>query len=184
MVQAYTFTEKDDFSKKGIAVVTNYLKSLEQTVSVENVENDTRYQREDIDLIWKYRRGVDDIVNSIEVKTDRYTTGNFWLETGSNEEMQTTGCFVKSKADFFFYYFTKWDRLYIIPMQKAQAWFVTNMERFEESRTTTKDENGQHSHTTVGRKVPISVMRQEVKDIKVVENVSRYGSSSSLQPQL
>lgn len=177
MVNSYTFNEKNDYSKKGIAVVVDYLKSLGRTVKVNNVEDNKEFQQKDVDLIWIYKSGLEEIISHVEVKTDRYKTGNFWLETTSNEELQTTGCFLKSKADLFFYYFSEWDRLYIIPMKQAQSWLMTNINRFRESKTTTKDENEKYQHTTVGRIVPIDIMRREVKDIKVIDNVSKINNS-------
>jgi len=173
MTKAYTFVEKDKFSKKGINVVYNYLNSLKKTIKVKNVENDKKYQKNDIDLVWIYRKDNKPLMISVEVKTDRYTTGNFWLETLSNEEIGTLGCFLKSKARYLFYYFTEWDNMYIIPLKKAQSWFLENLNRFRESKTTTKDENGNHKHTTVGRLVPISIFMKEVEGVKLVKEVSK-----------
>jgi len=173
MIKSYTFAEKDKFSKKGIDVVCDYLNSLKKTIEVKNVENDKNYQKNDIDLIWVYKKDNTSLMISIEVKTDKYTTGNFWLETLSNEEFGTLGCFLKSKAKYLFYYFTEWDSMYIIPLKKAQSWFLKNLNRFKESKTTTKDENGNHKHTTVGRLVQIHIMMQEVKVIKLVKEVSK-----------
>lgn len=173
MVKSYTFNEKNDFSKKGIDIVCNYLKSLKKTIKINNVEDDPAYQKNDIDLVWVYKKEDKEIMISIEVKTDKYTTGNFWLETLSNEAIGTPGCFVKCKAKYLFYYFTKWDSMYIIPLKKAQPWFNENMNRFRESKTTTKDEKGEYRHTTVGRLVPIEIMMKEVEGIKLVKEVSK-----------
>lgn len=171
MVNAYTFEEKDSFSKQGIKAVYNYLNALNKTIKIINVEDDPRYQRQGIDLVWIYKKGRNKIKISIEVKTDKYTTGNFWLETLSNEEIGTQGCFIKSKAKYFFYYFPEWRNMYIMPLKKAQKWFLQNISRFRESKTTTKDQYGNHKHTTVGRLVPINIMMQEVEGIKLIKNI-------------
>ena len=63
--------------------------------------------------------------------------------------------------------------MYIIPLKKAQPWFQNNINRFRESKTTTKDEQGNYRHTTVGRLVPIEIMKKEVEGIKLVKDVSR-----------
>jgi len=172
MVKSYTFDEKNDFSKKGIEIVCKYLNSLKKTIEVKNVEDEPAYQKNDIDLVWIYSKGKDKIIISVEVKTDKYTTGNFWLETISNETLGTLGCFVKRKAKYLFYYFTKWDSMYIIPLKKAVPWFNKNMNRFRESKTTT-NVNGKYKHTTVGRIVPIKKMMEEIKGIKLVKEVSK-----------
>ena len=173
MFKSYTFNEKNSFSKKGIKVVCAYLSSLNKTIDIKNVEDDPAYQKNDIDLVWVYDKDGKEIMISIEVKADKYTSGNFWLETLSNESLRTPGCFVKSKAKYLFYYFTTWDSMYIILLKKAQAWFLANLHRFQESKTTTKDERGNYRHTTVGRLVPINVMMEEVEGIKLVKNVSK-----------
>lgn len=175
MTKSYTFIEKNEFSKRGIEKVYLYLNSLKKTIQIKNVEEDKEYQKNDIDLVWVYRKKNDEVMISIEVKTDMYTTGNFWLETLSNEGLGTKGCFIKSKARYLFYYFTKWDNMYIIPLKKAQSWFVKNLNRFRESKTTTKDEKGNYKHTTVGRLVPIHIMMKEVEGIKLVKEVSKRG---------
>ncbi|MBI2107280.1 hypothetical protein HYT57_04830 [Candidatus Woesearchaeota archaeon] len=154
-------------------VVCLYLNSLKKTIKVKNVEDDKECQKKDIDLIWIYKKRNSNLMISVEVKTDRYTTGNFWLETLSNEKFGTPGCFIKSEAKYLFYYFTGWDSMYIIPLKKARLWFLGNFSRFKESTTTTKDENGDYKHTTVGRLVPISVMVDEVKGIKLVKDVTK-----------
>jgi len=171
MVKSYTFEEKNYFSKIGIKIVCKYLRSLKKTIDIKNVEDDPAYQKNGIDLIWVYNKGEGKIMISIEVKTDKYTTGNFWFETLSNEALGTLGCFVKSKAKYLFYYFTEWDSMYIISLKKAQSWFKENMKRFRESKTTT-NVDGKYKHTTVGRLVPIETMMKEVEGIKLVKEVS------------
>tara|TARA_Y100000310_G_scaffold342145_1_gene443984 strand:+ start:74 stop:604 length:531 start_codon:yes stop_codon:yes gene_type:complete len=176
-MKAYTFKEKNEFSKIGISVVCSYLNSISKTINVKNVEDDKNYQKNDIDLVWNYKKDNKELMISVEVKTDKYTTGNFWLETLSNKKLKTQGCFVKSKARYLFYYFTGWDSMYIIPLKRAKEWFIKNMGRFRESETSTKDESGTYSHTTVGRIVPINIMMNEVEGIKLVKNVSEKFNS-------
>lgn len=180
MVNAYSFDEKNSFSKKGIVIVSDYLKTMKKTVKVINVEDDPKSQSEDIDIIWVRKNQDIEVQIPIEVKTDNYTTGNFWLETFSNEKAGTPGCFVKSKAKYLFYYFPKWNKMYIIPLKKAQQWFAKNKDRFPESKTTTKDKAGAYTHTTVGKKVPIEVMTREVDGIKVV--AGKLGNRSGPTP--
>jgi len=173
MVKSYTFEEKDSFSKKGIEIVSSYLRIAKETIEVRNVESDPNYQKNDIDIVWIYREQGDNFIVSIEVKTDSYTTGNFWFETISNEELKTIGCFFKSKAEYLFYYFTELDCLYIIHLKTAQSWLKENVSRFKESRTTTKNNNNQYTHTTVGRLVPINVIIREIYGITIIPDISK-----------
>jgi len=172
MPNKYTFDEKNEFSKKGVKVVENYLNSLSQTKSIKNVENEKKYQYIDVDLIWKCIFNNTSYELLVEVKADSWLTGNFWLETHSNKEKGTLGCFLKTKSDFYFYYFTENDTLYILPTKASQNWFKININRFEISDTTTVDGHLNHHHTTVGRLVPINTMLKEVNDIKVIEKVT------------
>jgi hypothetical protein len=171
-LNSYGFEERNDFSKIGIKIVTDYLSSLKKTIKIVNVEDDVDYQKIDIDLIWHYKEDKNICEDYIEVKADSYTSGNFWLETLSNKKYQTQGCFLKSKAKYYFYYFSKWDKLYIIPLKPAQEWFKENMNRFRESETTTNNQ-GEYSHTTVGRIVPIQIIINELEGIDLIENVSK-----------
>jgi len=178
MVKSYTFEEKNTFSKIGTNMVSIYLKSLKKTVKVENVEENPEYQKIDIDLIWVYKKEGVNISVTIEVKSDNYTSGNFWLETISNKSLGTLGCFIKSKAKYVFYYFPKWDCVYVIPLKAAIPWFKNNLNRFIESETSTKDQQGNYQHTTIGRLVPIDVMMVEVKEIKLIKDISKKVNNS------
>jgi len=173
MINYYSFDEKNKFSKRGIKIIEKYLSSLDKTLSIKNVEDDVNYQNIDIDLIWTFKKNNVNIVRFLEVKTDNYTTGNFWIETISNEKKGTIGCFLKSHADFFYYYFIKWDSVYIIPMKQAKKWFQKNMDNFSISKTKTKDNHNNYSHTTVGRIVPIKIMMENVQGIKLMKNLSK-----------
>lgn len=143
----------------GVAVqaatdIEAWLRLLPNTVSVRNVEDDQAFQQRDIDLIWQTQGGA----YEIEVKGDRWDrTGNFFLETHSNEERGTPGCFLYTEADYVFYYFVKTHVLYILPMPETRTWFLTQMDTFRERRTTTPVGRDAY-YTTVGRLVPIQTV--------------------------
>lgn len=160
-------SETDAVGKKGTLDIEIYLKKLPETVKVINVEDETNYRKKDIDLIWNRNIESQIIETKIEVKTDRYArTGNYFLETISNESKNTPGCFLYTEADLIFYYFIKNKELHILPMPESRDWFILNMKRFKERRTSTPVENG--SYFTVGRLVPRDVMQKEVQNIKIV----------------
>ncbi len=163
----YDMSETDAVGKKGTLDIEIYLKKLPETVKVVNVEDETNYRKKDIDLIWNRNIGSQIIETKIEVKTDRYArTGNYFLETISNESKNTLGCFLYTEADLVFYYFIEIKELHILPMPESRDWFILNMKRFKERRTSTPVENG--SYFTVGRLVPRDVMQKEVQNIKIV----------------
>ncbi len=139
-----------------------WLREWDGTVSVENVEYQAVYQEKDIDLLWT--TATHDY--TIEIKADRNDgTGNFFFETISNKEKNTLGCFLKTQADFLFYYFVEPRTLYILPMPRTRKWFVENMSRFEEREAATPV--GKDRYITVGCIVPIEVVMSEVRGVKV-----------------
>ena len=141
-----------------------WLKTFQETVDVQNVEAIPEYQRQDIDLLWTTTRKT----FRIEIKGDQWhKTGNFFFETLSNQELNTPGCLLYTKADYIFYYFVETRILFTLPMPATRDWFKENMARFEERSTTTPV--GAGSYTTVGRLVPITIVQKEIKGVKRVE---------------
>ncbi|MEW5985621.1 MAG: hypothetical protein AB1791_03210, partial [Chloroflexota bacterium] len=80
-----------------------------QTVVVHNVEEEPAYQEFDVDLLWTVLdKGGRLRVIPLEIKGDRYhQTGNFFLETVSNEGRGTAGCFLYTRAEWLLYYFVE-----------------------------------------------------------------------------
>jgi len=148
-------------ARQAAADIEAWLRGLKQTVSVQNVEDNPAFQRIDVDLIWKTRKGS----YKIEIKGDRWhTSGNFFFETHSNKEKGTPGCLIYTGADWVFYYFIVPRILYILPMPATRQWFLANADRFQERSTTTPVGNG--GYTTVGRLVPIGVILREIPGVK------------------
>jgi hypothetical protein len=160
-----TMQQRLPIAQQAIEDIVKWLRSKSETVEIINVENEKHYQDMDVDLIWKTKDG--DI--KIEVKGDRYhTTGNFFLETFSSEELQTPGCFMYTEADFVYYYFVGIKRLYIMPMPDTRIWFKEHLTNFRESKTHTDMGYGKH-YTTVGRLVPIKILMENVPSISIVQ---------------
>lgn len=166
-MSSYEMSETDTVGKKGVEIIEKYLKTLPETIDVINVEDNHEYRKKDIDIIWKRNVEEQVIETTIEVKTDRYThTGNYFLETVSNESKGTIGCFLYTEADFVYYYFSGLNELHIMPMPESRDWFIRNMEQFNERKTSTPI--GNDKYITVGRLVSRSKMLNEVKNINVV----------------
>lgn len=145
--------------------ITTWLNVKEETRRVRNVEGDREFRKRDIDLVWETDKGE----ITIEIKGDTYhRTGNFFLETLSNQERNTPGCFMYTEADFVFYYFVTIKKLYILPMPETRDWFREHLGEFRERATETEIGNGEH-YTTVGRLVPIATLLANVPTIEVCE---------------
>ena len=156
----YNMNQSMQVAKQATRDIEGWLSGLPETVAIENVEDNPQYQRVDVDLIWITQTGS----YQVEIKGDRYhKTGNFFLETHSNKERNTPGCFLYTEADWVFYYFVTPRLLYQLPMPATRHWFLENINRFRERSTTTNV--GNSYYTTVGRLVPINVVIAEVANI-------------------
>ena len=103
----YSWKLQKELGERGVVHVIEWLYLLNNTTGVWDVQDEKEYQIKDIDLLWTTESGGEDYdtAKTIEVKTDFYTTGNFFFETVSNVKKNTLGCFLKTEADFLFYYF-------------------------------------------------------------------------------
>lgn len=166
MVNAYKMKESLEVSEIASKEVKKYLESLEITTGVISVEKNKKYQNQDIDFLWFYKKDGIEHMKKIEVKADRYShTGNFFIETVSNIKKNTPGCFIYSKADYFFYYFIDTKELNIIPLLKARSWFLNNIHNFKKAKTSTVVGNGRYY--SWGRLVPKDIMRQALGNITI-----------------
>jgi len=165
----YTMGEGNRVAKQASKDIADWLSKKPETIDVKNVEDDHYYREKDIDLIYKYRNKLNnEVKTTIEIKGDRWHwTGNYFLETISNEQKNTPGCFMYSEAEFLFYYFVEIRELHIIPMLPARKWFVVNMKSFIEKKTMTPLVNGSH-YNTVGRLVPKKSLQLAIKNIKII----------------
>jgi hypothetical protein len=135
--------------------ITAWLWSRPETVDVHNVENEDTYRTIDVDLLWVTQKAC----YQVEIKGDRWDkTGNVFLETHSNVEKGTPGCFLYTEADLLFYYFVHPKTLYIFPMPETRVWFVPRKNQYRVSETQTPVGNRQY--TTRGCLVPLDDLRK------------------------
>ena len=164
-MNSYTMKETLEIADKAYADIEKFLLSKKETIAVINVENDKDFQKKDIDLLWIFKKDGSPVMKKIEIKGDRYArTGNFFIETVSNESKNTPGCFLYTEADYIFYYFVETRELNVLPVEECKEWFLENIDRFEEKRLSTKV--GFDGYSSSGRIVPKTIMRKEVKGIK------------------
>lgn len=162
-MNAYSFESSYDVSQIAIEKVSDYLLTLSGTLDIINVEGDKAFQEFDIDMI----HVTNDSVVNIEVKADTYKSKYFFFETVSNATKGTPGCFMYTRADYLYYYFTQTDALYILPMQEARDWFIDNMDRFTKKELSTTGDN-KVLYNTYGYTVPIRTVLKEVKGARLI----------------
>lgn len=157
----YTMDDRVKVADRAARDIEEYLNSLDYTLSVVNVENDTYYRKEDVDLIWTYRVNGKEVVKRVEIKGDTYSQSkNFFIETISNMTKNTPGCFLYTQSNYIFYYFVEKKELTILQMDKFKPWFMKNQERFEKRNLSTKAGNG--SYRSEGRLVPKEILWREL----------------------
>lgn len=160
------YSVKDTFAvaEKGIRDIEAFLESFPASLSIINVEKHDAFQKKDIDLLWVYLDKDIEKMKRIEAKIDRYTSGNFFFETVSNEQKETPGCFLYTEADYLFYYFLELKELYILPVSEVRSWFLENQSRFKEVALSTSV--GQDFYTSKGCIVPIKTVLKYCPSVK------------------
>lgn len=164
--KTYSMKETMEVAKSGMVDIEKFLRSFPSSLSVINVEDHKTYRKKDIDLLWVYLANGVEQMKRIELKVDRYTSGNFFFETASNVGKGTDGCFMYTEADYLFYYFQEWKKLYVLPVAEVRAWFIENEERFPEKSLGTKIGDKQ-IYSSKGRLVPIRTVIKECPSVKV-----------------
>ncbi len=168
MLRKYSMNAASEVAAVAAKEIEAYLRRLPGTVEVLNVEQETEYQQQDVDLLWWFKRGAELYQYKIEVKGDQYhQTGNYFFETISNETKNTPGCFLYTTADYIFYYFVAVRELHVLPMPATRAWFLTHEQEFVLRATSTPVGKGK-IYKTIGRLVPRKRVKQEVPGVKII----------------
>lgn len=178
--KSYSMKETMQIGDEGMAIVRNFLETHPSHVNFLNVEKDEAYQKVDIDFFWSYMSDGQVSQSSCELKTDRYTTQNFFFETDSNLEKGTPGCFMYTEAKFLFYYFINKGDLYVMHTDTVRNWFVENKERFQEKFLNTKsDKNDKTYYRSAGRLVPIPTLLNECGSVVYHFKLPRHTPATS-----
>lgn len=135
----YDFHDMNKLAKAGFSHVKKYLNSLPNIAFVTNVEEDPYYQELDIDGIAGVKKDGAVWGQTFEIKVDTYfdKTKNYFFETISNSNKCSEGCFLKSKAEYLFYYFL--DReLHIFKLKEGQDWLIKHGENYNTAKVKNK----------------------------------------------
>lgn len=163
----YNFNTSNKIGTDGVNEILKFLEKEKSILGVISVEENKSYQPKGIDFIAITNK---EKLRKIEIKTDTYDTGNYFIETISNSNKNTKGCLLTTESDFIFYYFIKKKELNIINTKEFQNWFEVNQDRFSSKKCYTSAGSGNYS--TIGKLVPIKVLNEEL-GIKT-KNISEY----------
>lgn len=157
--KVYEFNSSNKIGHQGELFIEEWLSNNPNVKQIEDVSGNVAYQKQDVDFLVTLQDGSQ---MSVEIKTDTYKTGNMFFETISNEEYQTLGCLMKTKADFLFYYFPNYQGgvLYIFKMQAFRNFIVNNLPHFRKQRVYNT------THTSLGYIVPLSYIENNFSGYK------------------
>ena len=139
-----------EIGKQGEDHVLYYLHNRGKAKHIIDVRNIRTYQVIDVDFLVTFE---DDKQYKVEVKTDTYKSGNIYWESISSEESGSDGCFEKTEADYLFYYYINWKRLYIFEMDKYREWFKEQESDFKKlgyQKTVKNKHRGNGHYTSTG----------------------------------
>lgn len=172
-ILSYSMAEATATTDVGTKHIVSYLTKRADTKKIVNVEADAEYRKKDIDLLWHRTVNGAEKIYSVEVKVDNYfRTGNYFLETISNVEKGTPGCFLYSEAHYLFYYFLGIE-LHIMQLAQVRSWFEPQMNMFVAKRTSTPV--GNSFYQTEGRLVNRELLQSEVpKSVVIVKYKSPW----------
>lgn len=111
-----TFHSANSRGKVGEALISEWL--LSRKWLVLDTSSHKLFQEVGVDFVIE-KEGE---VRCIDVKTDSYTTGNFYIETVSNDLKGTRGCIYTSRADDWFYYYSATHSLKLFNPQEMAAY--------------------------------------------------------------
>ncbi|WP_414039354.1 hypothetical protein ACJU26_09000 [Acidithiobacillus sp. M4-SHS-6] len=112
------------------------------------MENDKRYQPRGIDYFWIRHQENVTRLDSVEVKTDTWDTGNLYLELVANEEREKPGWLYTSEAQWLSYVVLPQSRMYLVPFPELREWYrrsVYTQKSFWKRTFTGNREGGYHS---------------------------------------
>lgn len=163
MGKVHSFKEsKSNVGDVGEEVIIKYLKQQKDVAEVECVRDSKEHREKDIDIILTRKDGS---VETIEIKTDSYKSGNLFYETYSCIETGSIGCLEKTEANYIYYYFIKTRELYVLKTDSFRRWFNINKPIFPEKQIKNKRYNG-GTYTSIGHTIPKSILERSFRKHK------------------
>lgn len=154
----YDFNDSIKIGEQGEEEFIKLFSELPTVNQIVDLRNIQKAREDDIDFLVKTPRGN----FTLELKTDTYTSGNFFIETMSAAETHSLGWAFKSRAQFLAYYFINYANIYIFRMKDIQR--IAGSLTFSEYRKTLKNrrKNGGY-YTSEGLAIPINVLCRTVE---------------------
>jgi len=153
-----TFSKAAKIGDWAVQSFSTWVKSQSQC-EVHDVQDDKFFQLLDVDLLLESSDGI----RLCEVKGDRWTSGNVYLERVSNNSKGNPGCMIYTCADVVAYYFVTSGKLLLIPVPALKSWMAEHLLSYPEKVVGTKGEREKRTlYMSTGHTVPIEVILREV----------------------
>ncbi len=151
-MRAYTIHGVARTAQRAVEIATQILLAKAPKSLVHDVQDDPRFRRRGIDLLWD-RPGA--ALLSIEVKGDRYgrKPARYFFELLSNAERNTPGCFLYSTAHIYLYVLFAFREVHLLHLEAVRGWFRDHASEYPLKATRTRV--GPSFYTTVGAPVPV-----------------------------
>ncbi len=160
-MKLHDFDDSIEHGKAGEAVVAKWLEHFPGVERYEDVSDNPAFQEKDIDgIVWiKGNR-----YTTAEIKTDSYTSGNFFYETHSCVETNTIGCMERTDATHLYYYFTEYKEIYVLNMEAYRKWALAehaaHPDILKDKRLQNKSKNKKRVHHSAGFIIPIAYLKE------------------------
>lgn len=157
----HDFNESIKRGAEGEKIVEAYLKKMRNVHRVVAMANNPLFYHKDVDYVVEFE---DRSKIMLEVKTDSYKSGNIYYETVSNEKYNVDGCMEKTAAHWLAYYFSEFDRLYLLKMaeykQLMDNLIKINHPAMKRKEVFNKARKAGETYKSIGYTLPLAVLEE------------------------
>lgn len=161
MEKIYEFDKSIVIGEEGEEIVKKYLESLPAIHKVVNMAKNPLFYHKDVDFVIEF---IDATKKRLEIKTDTYTSGNIYYETVSNNNYKVDGCMKKTECDWLAYYFIKFDKLYLLKMDKykevVEDLIKKDYPAIKKHEVKNRDKTGTKIYTSIGYTIPLYLIEE------------------------
>lgn len=159
----HEFNKSIEIGKRGEQEFIELFSQLPTVNQIVDLRDSPEMRENDIDFLVRTPKGN----FTLELKTDTYASGNFFIETISAKETHSVGWAFKSKAQFLAYYFIKYQKIYIFKMKDIQK--IAGSSSFLEFRKTLQNKWKDGTYTSEGLAIPVNTLCAYVREYSIYE---------------
>lgn len=172
----HCFDESLKRGAEGEKIVKSYLLSLPNVHKIVDMANNKLFYYKDVDFVIEFENRTKIMA---EVKTDSYTSGNIYYETVSNQKYNVDGCMDKTAAHWLLYYFSAFDKLYVLKMDSyrtlCEKLIKEKHPAMREKRVLNKAKKPGETYTSIGYTLPLCVLEEMMprNSIRIYKDIKK-----------